>query len=210
MGYTVEIKDDNGNVVTTSPINPRDGHMHCVIFETNLNKRADFHIDNLTQIQDFENFLRGARDLAKYRGLLGGRKRFTDIDAVAETGGYLINLEFKNGLEDINKAFAQIVKAIREAEYNKTFTLFVISKPDEADIEYIIPITPLNLDKIRNLKSEELPKHLIQRGNFERLKFYIRQIEEWVNRDENKRVDDAKDLADKVRDIVSRFNTKLK
>jgi hypothetical protein len=210
MGYTVEIKDENGNVVSTSPIFPKDEHMHCIILDAHLNKRQDFHIDNLTQIQDFENFLRGARDLAKYRGLLGGKKRFTDIDAVAETGGYLINLEFKNGLEDINKAFAQLVKAIREAQYNKTFTLFVISKPDEDDIEYIIPITPFNLDKIRDCSNSELINALIQKADFKRLQWYIRQIEAWTMLEDNLRVDDAMDLAGKIKQTVSDFNTKLK
>jgi hypothetical protein len=204
--YYVEVKDKHGNVVSAFPIYPQGGDkLHTVVLDDKLNKRQEFPINSMSEVRNFEIFWKQERDIAKLKDILDGKKRFTDIDACSEINGYIVNIEFKHNISDIQSSIAQLVKAIREAMYNKTFTFFVVANGDIDDIELYIPISPFTIDKIRNSNPREL-QWLIQKSNKEHFCDVVKSIENWTLKEENRREDDAFDIAGKIQDAVHLYN----
>ncbi|MED3976060.1 hypothetical protein P4639_21940 [Priestia megaterium] len=206
MTYTAEIKDEQGNVVSTFPVSPAGGDkLNTIILDKELNMRQQFPLNSMQEVRDFEIFWRDERDIAKLKDILDGKKRFTDIDACSEINGYIVNLEFKNGISDIQSAIAQLVKAVREAMYNSTFTFFAISSGDVDDIEFIVPVSPFTIEKIRNDNPEDL-QWLIQKSNKEHFSNIVKGLEEWTLKEENLREDDAFEIAKKIQNAVHIYN----
>lgn len=208
MTYTAEIKDEQGNVVSTFPVSPAGGDkLNTIILDSNLNLRQSFSLNSMKEVRDFEYFWKDERDVSKLRKILDGKKGFTDVDACSEINGYIVNIEFKNGIADIQAsgAFAQLVKAVREAIHNNTFTYFAISNGDLEDIKLIIPIFPATIDKVRNASPKDL-QWLVQKSNKKTLRKSIRMIEDWTLEEDNLRKDDAFEIAKKIQNAVHIYN----
>jgi hypothetical protein len=84
---------------------------------------------DLTAIKGVLGFLRGQWSLQPFGEGLSGRNGFGDVDAHTEIDGRGLVLEFKASFSRLTKG--QVMKAIRQAKFQKTCTFFIEGETNE-------------------------------------------------------------------------------
>lgn len=83
----------------------------------------------LNGIRSVKGMLQGLWTLAPFSKGLSGRNGFSDVDAHVEIDGRSLILEFKQSFRGLNRG--QVLKAIRQAKFQKTSTIFIEGDTDQ-------------------------------------------------------------------------------
>lgn len=91
----------------------------------------DCHFDiDLKTIRSIKGFMKGVWSNEYINDAISGLNSFSDVDAHVERYGRSLFLEFKQSTESMNRG--QVLKAIRQAKYQKTCTWFVFGETNNA------------------------------------------------------------------------------
>lgn len=83
---------------------------------------------NMNGIRSLKGMFQGLWSLNPFSKALSGKNGFTDVDAHTEIDGHGLILEFKQSFQSLNKG--QVMKAFRQAKYQKTCTWFIEGETD--------------------------------------------------------------------------------
>jgi hypothetical protein len=84
---------------------------------------------NIVGMRSIKGMIQGLWSLNPFSAGLSGRNGFSDVDAHTEIDGRSLVLEFKQSLYVMNKG--QVMKAIRQAKFQKTCTWFIEGETDK-------------------------------------------------------------------------------
>ncbi len=104
-----------------------NGEREIIVKDTEGTRLERFNLD-LNGIRSIKGMLQGLWTLNPFSHGLSGRNGFSDVDAHTEIDGRGLVLEFKRSFRSLNKG--QVLKAIRQAKFQKTCTWFIEGETD--------------------------------------------------------------------------------
>lgn len=120
-------------------------------------------------IRSVKGMLQGLWALNPFSQGLSGRNGFSDVDAHCEIDGWSLVLEFKQSMRSMNQG--QVMKAIRQAKYQRTCTWFI-----EGETNKPTKILQVNGGTVEG----EVQVTELAYTDIERLRTSIKRWEEWA------------------------------
>jgi hypothetical protein len=94
-----------------------------VIVQNDMGKQLEKFQFDIRGMRSLKGMLQGLWSLNPFSQGLSGRNGFSDVDAHTEIDGRSLVLEFKQSLYSMNQG--QVMKAVRQAKFQKTSTWFI-------------------------------------------------------------------------------------
>lgn len=100
-----------------------------VIVQDGIGKQLEKFQFDIRGMRSLKGMLQGLWSLNPFSQGLSGRNGFSDVDAHTEIDGWGLVLEFKQNLGGLNQG--QVMKAIRQAKFQRTCTWFIQGETDK-------------------------------------------------------------------------------
>jgi hypothetical protein len=143
--------------------------VRTVIVEDEGGSKLERFTFGLKGIRSIKGLLQGLWSLNPFSEGLSGNNGFSDVDAHTEIDGRSLILEFKQTLRGMNKG--QLLKAIRQAKFQKTCTWFIEGETD----------TPVRMIQVNENGIEgEYGVSELSETSIEGLQTSIRNWEKWA------------------------------
>lgn len=140
-----------------------------VIVQDADGKVVERFIFGCTGIRSLKGMMQGLWSLNQFSEALSGRNGFSDVDAHTEIDGRGLVLEFKRSFKGMNKG--QLMKALRQAKFQKTCTWFI-----EGDTDKPVRIFCINETGVEG----ELRVGEVEETTLEELQARIKSWEAWA------------------------------